>query len=90
MTQLNNTNKIDRNKRRSQFVAFTLFKLMSYSVVALLILILGFITYKGIGVINWNFLSTAPEEGMTKGGIFPAIVGTLALVLGSSLFSFPI
>jgi len=78
------------NKRLSQAVAFTVFKIMSYSVVAILIFILGFIISKGIGVINWDFLSKAPEEGMTKGGIFPAIVGTLALVLGSSLFSFPI
>ena len=80
----------DRNKRWSQAVAFTIFKLMSYSVVAILILILGFIISKGIGVISWDFLTKAPEDGMTKGGIFPAIVGTLCLVAGSSLFSFPI
>ena len=78
------------SKRWSQAIAFTIFKLMSYSVVAILILILGFIVSKGIGVISWDFLSKGPEDGMTKGGIFPAIVGTLYLVLGSSLFSFPI
>ncbi len=79
-----------QNKRLSQAVAFTLFKLMSYAVVAILILILGFIISKGIGVINWEFLTAQPEEGMTKGGIFPAIVGTFYLIIGSSLFSFPI
>lgn len=63
---------------------------MSYSVVAILILILGFIVVRGIGVISWDFLTKAPEDGMTKGGIFPAIVGTLCLVVGSSIFSFPI
>jgi phosphate transport system permease protein len=31
-----------------------------------------------------------PEDGMTKGGIYPAIIGTLYLILGSMLFSFPI
>ena len=77
-------------KRWSQAIAFTIFKLMSYSVVAILILILGFIVTKGIGAISWDFLTKAPEEGMTKGGIYPAIIGTLYLVLGSSLFSFPI
>lgn len=40
--------------------------------------------------LSWDFLTKAPEDGMTKGGIFPAIVGTLYLVIGSSLFSFPI
>lgn len=90
MSPLDKATKSDLSKRRSQAIAFTIFKLMSYSVVAMLILILGFITTKGIGVISWDFLTLAPEEGMTKGGIFPAIVGTLALVLGSSIFSFPI
>ena len=79
-----------QNKRLTQAIAFTLFKLMSYSVVGILILILGFIIREGISVVNWEFISSAPEEGMTKGGIFPAIVGTFYLVLGSSLFSFPI
>ena len=79
-----------QNKRLIQAIAFTLFKLMSYSVVGILILILGFIIREGISVVNWEFISSAPEEGMTKGGIFPAIVGTFYLVLGSSLFSFPI
>lgn len=90
MTPIINTGNIDRKKRISQGVAFTIFKLMSYAVVAILILILGFIITKGIGVISWDFLSKAPEEGMTKGGIYPAIIGTLYLIAGSSLFSFPI
>ena len=79
-----------QSKRISQAIAFTLFKLMSYSVVVILVLILGFIISKGIGVISWDFITTQPEDGMTKGGIMPAIVGTFYLILGSSLFSFPI
>jgi phosphate transport system permease protein len=90
MTPIINSGRTDNKKRLSQAIAFTIFKLMSYSVVLILFLILGFIVTKGIGVISWDFLTKAPEEGMTKGGIFPAIVGTLCLVLGSSLFSFPI
>lgn len=79
-----------QTKRISQAVAFTLFKLMSYIVVAILIVILGFIISKGIGVISWEFLTAQPEEGMTKGGIMPAIIGTFCLIIGSSIFSFPI
>lgn len=90
MTQIKQAGNINKKKRLSQAVAFTLFKLMSYSVVAILIFILGFIISKGIGVISWEFISSGPKEGMTEGGIFPAIMGTFYLVLGSSLFSFPI
>ncbi|MDD4637280.1 MAG: phosphate ABC transporter permease PstA [Bacteroidales bacterium] len=85
----NKTNYTTR-KKRSQTLLFALFSLMSYSVVVILLLILGFIIVKGIGVINWEFISTAPEEGMTKGGIFPAIVGTFYLIIGSALFAFPV
>ena len=90
MTPIIHEKNTDRKKRIKQALAFTIFKLMSYFVVAILIIILGFIITKGIGVISWDFLTQAPEEGMTKGGIFPAIVGTIYLVIGSSLFSFPI
>ena len=52
--------------------------------------ILGFIIVKGISVINWDFLTQAPTDGMTKGGILPAIVGTFYLMIGSAVFSFPV
>lgn len=81
---------IDTKKRTSQKVAFGLFTLLSYLVVVILFLILGFIIINGGKVISWDFLTKAPAEGMTAGGIYPAIVGTLYLVLGSSLISFPI
>ena len=77
-------------KRTSQRFAFGFFTLLSYLVVAILFVILGFIIIKGGSVISWDFLTKAPEEGMTKGGIFPAIVGTFYLIVGSSIISFPI
>ena len=80
----------ERKKNRRQVFAFTLFKVLSYMVVLILFSILAQIIYKGIGVISWEFLTAMPEEGMTKGGIFPAIVGTFYLVLGSMIFAFPV
>lgn len=77
-------------KRLSQSIAFGLFRLLSLSVVLVLVAILSFIIYKGIGVINWEFLTTAPADGMTAGGIWPAIVGTFCLMVGSALFAFPV
>jgi phosphate transport system permease protein len=77
-------------KRANQAVFFFLFRLMSYLVVGILFCIIGFIVVRGIGVINWEFLTTGPRDGMTKGGIFPAIVGTFYLVIGSMIIAFPI
>ena len=89
MSTLINT-KFDRQKRYTQGVAFWIFRLMSLAVVGILLWILGFLVVKGIGVVNWEFLTGMPEDGMTKGGIMPAIVGTLCLVAGSMVFAFPI
>ena len=69
-------------KRRSQTAAFTVFRILSYFIVLVLFAILGFIIYRGAGVLSWDFLTKAPEDGMRSGGIFPAIVGTLLLMLG--------
>jgi phosphate transport system permease protein len=63
---------------------------MSVAVVAILFCILGFIVIQGIGVINWEFLTAMPKDGMSKGGIYPAIIGTLYLTLGAIIFAFPI
>ena len=90
MTPVENVGHIDKNKRFAQQAAFGTFTFLSYSVVAILVVILGFIIVKGAGVISWDFLTEAPADGMTSGGIFPAIVGTFYLIAGSSLVSFPI
>lgn len=77
-------------KKTSQHIAFWVFRILGLLVVGILFWILGFIIYHGIGVINWEFLTTAPAEGMTAGGIFPAIVGTCCLIIGSMIIAFPI
>lgn len=78
------------NARKKQQIAFWIIRLLSITVVGILFVILGFIIVRGIGVINWNFISKMPEEGMLAGGIYPAIIGTLYLILGSIIFAFPI
>ena len=90
MAPVQKLGNIDLKKRTSQKFAFGFFTLLSYLVVAILFVILGFIIIKGGSVISWDFLTKAPEEGMTKGGIVPAIVGTFYLIVGSSIISFPI
>lgn len=79
-----------RRKKFSEQTAFWLFRLMSLAVVGVLFWILGFIIVKGIGVISWEFLTGMPRNGMTAGGILPAIVGTLCLTLGSIVIAFPL
>lgn len=77
-------------KRRSQSLAFGIFRLLSLCIVLVLFAIIGFIIYKGIGVVDWQFITSEPTDGMTGGGIWPAIVGTFYLMVGSALFAFPV
>ncbi len=54
-----------------------------------LVVILYEIFSKGSAVISWDFVSSLPTEGMTKGGILTPIVGTVMLTLLTALFSIP-
>ena len=80
----------ESRKTATQRLAFGLFAVLSVGVVVILFVILGFIIYKGGKVLSWDFITEFPKNGMTTGGIYPAIIGTLYLVAGSSLVSFPI
>jgi len=78
------------NKKLTQKIAFWIFRVLGIFVVGILLWILGFIVYNGIGVISLEFIFSAPSDGMTKGGIFPAIVGTCCLIAGSMVVAFPL
>ena len=54
------------------------------------VLILGTLIYKGSPVISFEFLFTSPTNGMTAGGIFPALLGTVLLVIVALLASVPL
>lgn len=59
-------------------------------ILALLFTILGNIVANGWTRISWEFLSGNPREGMTEGGIFPAIFGTALLVILMTIFVVPL
>lgn len=82
--------KLANKKKRQQAIAFWILRIFSFSIILILISILAFIVYQGLPTLSWDFLSKMPEDGMTKGGIFPAIVGTIYLVGLSMLFAFPV
>lgn len=80
----------DKRKQIQENIAIWVLRALSFSILGILFLVLGYIISKGISVISWDFITMNPEDGMTKGGIFPAIVGTLCLILGSMVIAFPI
>jgi len=73
-----------------QRLGFILLGLIALVVVVPILLVVGVIVVQGIGAISWEFLSAMPRDGMKAGGIFPAIVGTLLLTLGTALAAIPV
>jgi phosphate transport system permease protein len=78
--------------RRSQTgdrVMVGLTALATLVILAMLGVILVDVSIGGAHVLSWSFISEAPRNGMTEGGIFPAIFGTVALVVLMTLAALP-
>jgi phosphate transport system permease protein len=67
-----------------------IFGMMTVLLIIPVLIIMGMLIYKGGSVISIDFLFTAPTDGMTAGGIFPALFGTVWLVAVALLISVPI
>jgi len=78
-----------RNIRNEKLVKLTL-GLMTGLLILPVVLILGTLIYKGGPVISFEFLFAEPTQGMTAGGIFPALLGTVLLVLVALIASVPL
>jgi phosphate transport system permease protein len=83
-TQLNVSNK------NVQRLFRVLFMLMTGLLILPVLIILGMLIHKGGSALSIDFLFTAPTDGMTAGGIFPALFGTVWLVTVALLISVPI
>ena len=81
---------INRRNQRTQRLFGILFLLMTTLLVAPVLLILAMLVIKGGPAISIDFLFTNPTQGMTAGGIFPALLGTVWLVAVALLISVPL
>ena len=77
-------------RRIVQGIMFGLFRGAAALNAVVLLVVVSFLVAKGWRAITWGFLTQAPSDAMTKGGILPCIVGTLCLSLGAILAAFPI
>ncbi len=81
---------LNKSNKRVQTLYQTLFITMTLLLILPVVIILGTLVYKGGGIISIDFLFTDPINGMTEGGIFPALIGTLWLVSVALLVSVPL
>jgi len=85
--------KATRHNQRNEhndFLVSLLFFFMTVLLIVPVLLILGTLIWKGGPAISWEFLFANPTNGMTEGGIFPALIGTVWLVAVALLISVPL
>ncbi len=78
------------DKVEKEHIVFGIVRVFAYISVVFLALLVGYIFIKGFKVISFRFLTDIPRNGITAGGIYPAILGTLYLVLVSFIFAVPL
>ncbi|HSW31809.1 MAG TPA: phosphate ABC transporter permease PstA [Longimicrobiales bacterium] len=81
---------LDRRNRRVEWLFRALFFMMTIILIVPVVVILSVLAYKGGPAISFEFLFTAPTDGMTAGGILPALLGTVWLVGVALLASVPV
>ena len=84
------TSELNIKNQRVQRLYQILFLMMTMLLILPVLLILGTLVVKGGSVISIDFLFTAPTDGMTAGGLFPALFGTVWLVAVALLISVPL
>jgi len=82
--------ELNLKNQRVQKLYRMLFLLMTLLLILPVLLILGTLVIKGSSVISIDFLFTSPTDGMTAGGVFPALLGTVWLVAVALLISVPL
>ena len=84
------TSALNVQNQRVQRLYRTLFLMMTLLLILPVLLILGTLVVKGGSMISIDFLFTAPTDGMTAGGLFPALFGTVWLVAVALVISVPL
>lgn len=79
-----------RNKRTGEKIIYWLMRGITYLVVFFIAYILIDILIHGLPAISWEFLTAEPEKSGAEGGILPAILGTLYLIIGTIVVALPL
>jgi len=82
--------KRNLNQKLVQQVGFNMIRLITLITILPILGIVVYIAIKGTPAISWEFISAMPSDGMRAGGILPAIIGTIYLMLGTGMISVPL
>jgi phosphate transport system permease protein len=78
------------SRHTSQRIVFALLAAATLVVVVPILFVVITIIAQGIGGLTWEFVTEMPRDGMKAGGIWPAIVGTVVLTVGTAVAAIPV
>ena len=81
---------LNRKNARTETIMRAIFLGMTLLLILPVVVILALLVKEGGSTITFEFLFTEPKDGMTAGGVFPALMGTVALVVVALLASVPV
>ncbi|MCP4139359.1 MAG: phosphate ABC transporter permease PstA [Chloroflexi bacterium] len=83
-------NIFTKNRELTEKLGFSLLTLMTLLTIIPIIGTVIYIIAQGAPAMSWEFITGFPRDGMREGGIWPAIIGTFYLTLGTAIFSVPL
>jgi phosphate transport system permease protein len=78
------------SRQQSQKLAIWMITAVAILVILPILLVIVYVIYNGLSAMSWEFISQPPRNGMTEGGVFPAILGTILLTLGTAVAAIPL
>jgi phosphate transport system permease protein len=78
------------SRQQTQRLARILITIVAAIAIVPIVIVIAFLFINGLQAISWEFLTQPPRNGMTEGGIMPAILGTILLTLGTAIVAIPL
>lgn len=78
------------SRQRSQRLAIGIITAIAILVILPIFMVILFVIFNGLSALSWEFISQPPRSGMREGGVFPAILGTIFLTLGTAVAAIPL
>jgi phosphate transport system permease protein len=82
--------RTDRANLNRERLVRVVFAAMAAAMIVPLVMIVSYLVVRAWPVLSWNFLTEYPRNGMKEGGVYPAIVGTLLMVVTALAVAAPI
>ncbi|NCF68837.1 MAG: phosphate ABC transporter permease PstA [Chloroflexi bacterium] len=78
------------SRQQTQTLARILITIVAAIAIVPIVIVITFLFINGLQAISWEFLTQPPSNGMTEGGIMPALLGTILLTLGTAIAAIPL